>query len=60
MKNPKKRLIKLAVKAELCTQREVAQKLIRKADRAYAKLSHFSSDVPISSGLCSQEQTKEL
>ncbi len=33
------KLVKLAAKAELCINREEAQKLIRKADKAHAKLS---------------------
>ena len=33
------KLVKLATKAELCISREEAQKLIKKADKAHAKLS---------------------
>lgn len=33
-----KKLVRLAEKAELCATREEAQKLIRKADKAHAKL----------------------
>lgn len=33
-----RKLIKLAKKAELCVSREEAQKLIKKADKAHAKL----------------------
>jgi hypothetical protein len=35
---PHKKLVRLAEKAELCATREEAQKLIRKADKAHAKL----------------------
>ena len=34
------KLVKLATKAELCVDRKEAQKLIRKADKAHAKLSN--------------------
>ena len=33
-----KKLVRLAEKAELCATREEAQKLIRKAEKAHAKL----------------------
>ena len=33
------KLVKLAAKAELCLNRKEAQKLIKKADKAHAKLS---------------------
>ena len=35
----RKKLIKFAAKAQLCTSRKKAQKLINKAERAQAKLS---------------------
>jgi hypothetical protein len=34
-----KKLLKLATKAQICTSREKAQKLISKAEKAQAKLS---------------------
>jgi len=36
------KLIKLAVKAENCTKREKAQRIIRKADKAHKKLTKLS------------------
>jgi hypothetical protein len=35
-----KKLLRLAEKAENCTSREEAQELIRKADKAHAKLAN--------------------
>ncbi len=35
-----RKLIKLATKAEQCVSREEAQKIIKKAAKAYKKLSH--------------------
>tara|TARA_R100000664_G_C2759848_1_gene150124 strand:- start:6688 stop:6852 length:165 start_codon:yes stop_codon:yes gene_type:complete len=37
-----KKLIKFAAKAQLCTSRKKAQKLINKAEKAQAKLATFS------------------
>ncbi len=38
-KKAHKKLLRLAEKAELCRTREEAQKLIRKADKAHAKIA---------------------
>jgi len=40
-----KKLIKLATKAENCTSRDQAQKIIKKAEKAQLKLSANSIDV---------------
>jgi hypothetical protein len=37
------KLIKLAQKAEVCTSRDKAQKLIRKATKAHEKLAQISA-----------------
>ena len=39
MSKAHQKLVRLATKAELCISREEAQKLIKKADKAHAKLS---------------------
>ncbi len=39
MRKAHQKLLDLAKKAESCTNREEAQKLIKKADKAHAKLS---------------------
>ncbi len=39
MSKPHQKLVKLAEKAERCISRKEAQKLIRKADKAHAKLT---------------------
>jgi len=38
-----KKLAKLATKAEQCVSREQAKKIIKKADKAYSKLSSSKS-----------------
>tara|TARA_Y100000401_G_scaffold72030_1_gene58086 strand:- start:3014 stop:3157 length:144 start_codon:yes stop_codon:yes gene_type:complete len=38
MKKQEKKLMKYSKKAEVCTSRQEAQKIIRKADKARAKL----------------------
>lgn len=38
MKKQEKKLMKYSEKAEVCTSRQEAQKIIRKADKARAKL----------------------
>ncbi len=40
MSKPHQKLIKLAKKAELCVSRKEAQKLIKKAEKAHAKLAN--------------------
>ncbi len=39
MSKAHQKLVKLAAKAELCESREEAQKLIKKADKAHAKIA---------------------
>ena len=39
MSKAHQKLVKLATKAQLCESREEAQKLIKKADKAHAKLA---------------------
>ena len=39
------KLLKLAIKAENCTKRDKAQRIIRKADKAHKKLTKLSEGI---------------
>tara|TARA_R100000152_G_C6575051_1_gene40967 strand:+ start:155 stop:313 length:159 start_codon:yes stop_codon:yes gene_type:complete len=45
-----KKLIKLATKAEKCTSREKAQKILKKANKVYGKLATLTFRVAVELG----------